>query len=113
MRKYEEDDTTIGQTGFAQLKPEGGQASYDSATKVITYPLHVPESTDESYWVEMSIDPKEVYLPDISIIKQSIESHIDCIAFPDDADKDEYIYNLIHKLVGDYISEDMIMRLSA
>lgn len=87
------------QAGYAALKPEGGIVNYDGESTA---------EPDTSYWVEMSIDPNEVYLPDISTIKQAIDSHIDNIVF----DKDEYIYNLIHKLVGDYISEDMIMRLS-
>ena len=77
-----------------------------------TLSVKLPEWSFEFEKLCHSNAQSQGYLPDIRPIKRAIEGHIDNIAFPDDAARDEYIYNLIHKLVGDYISEDMIMRLS-
>lgn len=99
--------TEVG--SLSALKPEGGVVHYDGGESAI---FDGDNMKDPSYWVEMSIDPNEGYIPDIRAIKRAIDDHIDNANFHNPEEKDEYIYDLIRKLVGDYISNEMIMRLS-
>jgi len=102
MRRYEnqdELDTTMGQTGFACIKPEGLLVDYDGVGLGDGEP-------SSSYYVEMCIDPGEHFAPDISPIKQAIDTHLSLAHLTEDG-YDEYTYDLIKKIVGEYITEDM------
>ena len=101
MSKGREPITDTG-FGLATLKPEGGAIHYDGGENSV---FEGDGMGGSSYYVEMCIEPNGGFIPDIRDIKQAIDDHI-IIANP--KEKDDYIYELMKALVGDYITKDMI-----